>query len=682
MLNAMGAAIFGRFLRARLLVVSTRPSRWSWTTMWAVAIVLLLPALAWLQYSWLDQIAVADRERRERTVRTSATQLAQEFDLELGKAFFALQVDHGPLGDQGAVAYAARYASWSSAATNPRMVQAVYRASAPPDGAAADVPLQLQRWNPTAQRFDPLEWPAEMQTLATRLREQLEQMGRRALFRRGEGLPPPPFQPDDPAMMVAPIVHVSVDEQPIASSRPAEVRVVGFTIVQLDLGVLTSEMLPVFVRRHFADENGHSDFRVAVVNGEDDTQVLFESEAGAAVAALNQPDTSTPLMAGHGRPFMMVARGERGDRSGAISGRFDQPPAPPRDGRMVINILERRRAEGLNAVETRAFGAAGDGHWRLVAKHRAGSLEAAVTSARTRNFALSSGILLVLSAAIGLIIVSARRADRLGRQQMEFVATVSHELRTPVSVIGAAAGNLADGVVAEPARVRHYGETIRGEARRLAETVERVLQLAGIAAGRAVSLETLSPAALVDDALQASSAEIEAAGFDVDVDVPGQLPLISGDRTALRSAVQNLIGNALKYGRDGQWMRISARATTVSMGRNGRQTQGAVEISVTDRGPGIPLDDRSHIFEAFYRGRHAVTHQIQGSGLGLHLVQRIVEAHGGRVAVDSESSPGCRFTITLPAVDSSAASEHSMSGEVLRHDPAPGHPALEPGRSH
>ena len=90
---------------------------------------------------------------------------------------------------------------------------------------------------------------------------------------------------------------------------------------------------------------------------------------------------------------------------------------------------------------------------------------------------------MLLTMAIGLIVVSARRAQELARQQMEFVAAVSHELRTPVSVIGAAAGNLADGVVGDPQRVRKYGETIQGEARRLAETVERVLQLAGIAAG-------------------------------------------------------------------------------------------------------------------------------------------------------------------------------------------------------
>ena len=125
-----------------------------------------------------------------------------------------------------------------------------------------------------------------------------------------------------------------------------------------------------------------------------------------------------------------------------------------------------------------------------MAKHRSGSLEAAVAGVRTRNLAISSSVLLLLTMAVGLIAVSARRAQNLARQQMEFVAAVSHELRTPVSVIGAAAGNLADGVVGDPQRVRKYGETIQGEARRLAETVERVLQLAGIAAGTAAASQT------------------------------------------------------------------------------------------------------------------------------------------------------------------------------------------------
>jgi signal transduction histidine kinase len=264
-----------------------------------------------------------------------------------------------------------------------------------------------------------------------------------------------------------------------------------------------------------------------------------------------------------------------------------------------------------------------------------------VASARTRNFILSSGILALLAAAVGLIIVSARRADRLARQQLEFVAAVSHELRTPVSVIGAAAGNLADGVVDEPARVKKYGATIQGEARRLAETVERVLQLAGIASGRAAATPMLvSGHALINDALTAVRHEAESAGVTVERHIPDALPSVRGDAMALRSALQNLIGNAVKYSGDARWLRISATATP-----------RLLRIAIEDRGLGINSDDRKHIFEPFYRGQEAVSRQIQGSGLGLHLVRRIVDAHGGAVSVHSEPGKGSVFVMELPVAN-------------------------------
>ena len=160
---------------------------------------------------------------------------------------------------------------------------------------------------------------------------------------------------------------------------------------------------------------------------------------------------------------------------------------PLPEERIVVSVLQDRRTRGDGPPTTRTGFSPFEGRWRVAATHRAGSLEAAVAAVRKRNLMLSSSILLLLTTAIGLIVVSARRAQTLARQQMEFVAAVSHELRTPVSVIGTAASNLADGVVADPARVRKYGETIQGESRRLAETVERVLQLAGIAAGSAAA---------------------------------------------------------------------------------------------------------------------------------------------------------------------------------------------------
>ena len=119
---------------------------------------------------------------------------------------------------------------------------------------------------------------------------------------------------------------------------------------------------------------------------------------------------------------------------------------------------------------------------------------------------------------------------------------------------------------------------------------------------------------------------------------------MQGDATALRSALQNLISNAVKYGGDARWVRITAQKGAE------RGPAPNVVFTVEDHGLGIDADDRKHIFEPFYRGREAVSRQIKGSGLGLNLVQRIAEAHGGRVAVTSEPGKGSTFTITLPGV--------------------------------
>jgi signal transduction histidine kinase len=259
-------------------------------------------------------------------------------------------------------------------------------------------------------------------------------------------------------------------------------------------------------------------------------------------------------------------------------------------------------------------------------------------------------------------VVSARRADRLARQQLEFVAAVSHELRTPVSVIGAAAVNLADGLIEDPTRVKQYGATIQGEARRLGETVERVLQLAGIAAGRAAATnQPLSVPALVEEAVAATRQESKAAGVTVEIDIAPELRQsptdpygvrrVVGDATALRSAIQNLISNAIKYGGDARWVRVGAKPLP----------HNATRITVEDRGFGIAAEERRHIFEPFYRGREAVARQIQGSGLGLHLVRRIVEAHHGKVSVHSETGRGSTFTIDLPGVHHVLRVKHSES---------------------
>ena len=607
--------------------------------------LVLLPALAWLQYSWLEQIAAADRDRRERTLQTAASQLAQELDGELAKAVAGLQIESSMVEQQSWANYASRYQAWAETAIAPEIVKAIYfiegpelhrpAAAAPPSASAGNAPV-LRVWNALTRAFEVTAWPPELQNVRMRflagdrrIEIQPAPPGRgRGGAPRFERMILPPTPAGDEQSIVVPVLHFTPrDDAPPDGPPPMDVRMLGFTVLRLDLKALGNDVLPELVRRHLFDEHGRSDYLVAVVARDNPAHVVFESEAGAAAVALAQPDASTTLLGARAGPMFFFGRGRRG-RDGREA-----------DDRLTVNVIEARRGENGTRIESRVFDA-NEGHWRLVAKHRAGSLEAAVGAARTRNFILSSGILALLAAAISLIVVSARRADRLARQQLEFVAAVSHELRTPVSVIGAAAGNLADGVVDEPSRVKKYGATIQGEARRLAETVERVLQLAGIASGRTASArQHVAVSKLVHDALAASQFEIDKGGLTIELDLPADLPGIDGDEVALRSALQNLISNAIKYGGDTSWVRIAASASGDRL----------VRISVADRGLGVAHDDRKHIFEPFYRGREAVSRQIQGSGLGLHLVRRIVEAHGGAVTVQSESGDGSVFTIELPA---------------------------------
>lgn len=629
-------------------------------TLLAAAVLVLLPALAWLQYSWLDQIADSDRERRVRTLQTAAAQLVQDFDAEIGRAVFALQIDSSSV-DQGEWSgFAQKYQVWAASAASPRIVKSIHFADAPGPRSNTAAP-SLRVWNPQTHTFDETPWPADLASVRTRFvheeiavidvpapGERRPANGSRAARMPIQRMLLPPTPTGDDQSIVMPVMRIASPGRD-GDARP-DVTLLGFTILRFDLEALGTDVLPGLVRRHFYDEEGETEFAIAVVSRENAAKVIFESQPGAADSASTGPDAAASLLGPRMGQFMFMARGTESRRVFGTGPPPPPPPAPPPStpargqSEVVLNVIEAKR-DGGGAVSVQRATVSGDGQWRLIAKHRAGSLEAAVAAARTRNFALSSGILALLGAAIGLIVVSARRADRLARQQLEFVAAVSHELRTPVSVIGAAAGNLADGVVDEPGRVKKYGATIQTEARRLGETVERVLQLAGIAAGSAGASASLVPGhALIGEALAAVRHEADLAGVVIDRHVPDVLPSVSGDAMALRSALQNLIGNAVKYSGESRWVRISATAS--------RRT---LRISVEDRGIGIDADDRKHIFEPFYRGREAVSRQIQGSGLGLHLVRRIIEAHDGSVAVHSEPGKGSTFVIELPTAQESAA---------------------------
>jgi signal transduction histidine kinase len=279
----------------------------------------------------------------------------------------------------------------------------------------------------------------------------------------------------------------------------------------------------------------------------------------------------------------------------------------------------------------------------MFVRNRAGSLEAVVSRTRRLNLAVTVGVLLLIVASAAALLRFTRRAQNLAELQMGFVAGVSHELRTPLTVLHTAGYNLRGKMAHNPAQVERYGALIQQESGRLKDLVEQVLRFAGAEAGKVIhEPEPLSVEDVIDDTMESSKAVIETAQCVIEKNIEPGLPLILGDPMALKHALQNLVTNAAKYGtKDNPWIGISA-AKAKDHGR------AMVEIRVADRGPGIPEHEQAQIFDPFFRGQRAVQDQVHGTGLGLNLVKKIVEAHGGTIRVQSEPAKGAEFIVRIP----------------------------------
>jgi signal transduction histidine kinase len=281
--------------------------------------------------------------------------------------------------------------------------------------------------------------------------------------------------------------------------------------------------------------------------------------------------------------------------------------------------------------------------WQLSLSYQAGPVDAVVTGLRRRNLGLGLSILALLGGAIAALALAVRRAQSLAERQRQFMASVSHELRTPLAVIASAAENLRDGTVDEGARVREYGTMIHAESKRLHAMVDDVLRLAaGGDLEHNLRLEPIDVREVVEAALETFQPELKGRGGRVDRSEPEQPPVVAADRQALRHVLENVVGNALKYGGDAPAIAVRIAHVVAPSGRE-------VQIAVRDQGMGIPADELGQVFDPFFRGREAVSRQIRGTGLGLSLVSRVMKAHGGSVQVDSTPGQGTCFTLRLPA---------------------------------
>lgn len=422
----------------------------------------------------------------------------------------------------------------------------------------------------------PAEWPGYLARLSDDLRDP------------EDGPPPRPFWNEDPPAIAVPMAPPPRPGPPDKGPPPRNREdgdPPGWLIFEFDSVYITKHLVPELIAKHLGPG-----FDVEVVSTTDLTHPLI----GSAIA---HPDATTGFFEFHPEP----------PRERAGRPRRHDPPQPPQFA---------------------------TSRWQLRVKHQSGSVALEVAGARHRNLAITGAVLLLMALSSAALVVSLRRSEELNRMQMDFVAGVSHELRTPLSVIRSAGENLADGVVAAD-KTATYGALVRDEGRRLSNMVEQILRFAGVESGRApYTFAAVSASKLIDRALEESRATLE--NVVVEKQIQEALPNVMADESSISHCLQNLLGNAVKYG-DGKWVRVEAAR------------QGAfVEFAIADRGPGVDPAEKRSVFNPFFRGKKAIDNQIHGLGIGLSLVKRVAETHGGRVNVRNQPDGGARFSMLIP----------------------------------
>ncbi|MDY7094708.1 MAG: HAMP domain-containing sensor histidine kinase [Acidobacteriota bacterium] len=627
----------------------------------ALFLMLLLVAVATLQYRWATRISEAEEQRLAASLSTGAQRLADDFDRELTRAFVTfLPVVHHPRGDlEGHLARRLQW--WQDASPYPQLIEEVLIWQ--PASVDALGGPQLVRLRPGDASAEPIPWPRELEPL----RQWLTSRSRR----------PPPGS-EGPLLGRLPGLLLRGG---LLGARSSEV---PWVVLRLDQDYLSEQLLPELVQRHLL-LGADGEVNVTVRRG--DGEAVFQWGAGVPVSSADLerglfdlrpfPELVTPETASREEETQEGETDEggaqedasqqedlRAQESGAKrSRRASDRDAVRRDRRHDHGSLDHDRSRWSRRFQSLAARlGGGPPAWTLQVAHPAGSLERAVAVTRRRHLAVSLGVLFLLAGSVLLIVLAARRAQRLARQQMELVAGVTHELYTPLAAIRSAGQNLADGVVSEPQQVRRYGSLVETEGRRLSTMVSRMLELAGLGSGqRSLAMEPVSVPELVRKALDERRQLLEASGIEAEVRLAEGLPPVLGDPDALQRALGNLVENAAKHGQGGApgrmgdgggWLGIRGEERR---GRRGTQ----VALTVEDRGAGLAAEDLPHLFEAFYRGR-GVSSQVHGSGLGLALVQRIAEAHGGRVVSGAgHGGRGAAFTLLLPAAPSPVESSPS-----------------------
>jgi signal transduction histidine kinase len=256
-----------------------------------------------------------------------------------------------------------------------------------------------------------------------------------------------------------------------------------------------------------------------------------------------------------------------------------------------------------------------------------------------RTFATQSVLAIQNARLFREIEDKSKQIEAANRHKSEFLANMSHELRTPLNAIIGFSEVLQERLFGElNEKQAEYTDDILSSGRHLLSLINEILDLSKVEAGRMeLELATFDLPLAIDNARTFVRERATRHGITLDVKIDERLGEFVGDERKIKQVLLNLLSNAVKFTPEGGRIAIDAR-----------QSNGSVEISVSDTGIGIALEDQPRIFEEFRQVGGDYAHKVEGTGLGLTLAKKFVELHGGKIRVQSEVGKGSTFTFTLP----------------------------------
>ena len=303
-------------------------------------------------------------------------------------------------------------------------------------------------------------------------------------------------------------------------------------------------------------------------------------------------------------------------------------------GRQIAGIEETNREPFATERVGQAFP-----DWKILLFFKGGEVFERVAHQRTAIYTWTG--LLVIVLILGSGVVAARsigKQVRLNKLKNDFIATVTHELKTPLASMRILVDTLLEGNYRNPLQVMEYLQLVSKENERLSRLIDNFLTFSRMERNKqAFQMRQVSPVSIARTAAEAVKTKLGRGNCRFETDIPDELPAIRADHDAMVTVLVNLLDNAYKYSNEDKRIALAVAAE-----------DGCVRFSVSDNGLGIPRRALKKIFRRFYQVDRSLSRRAEGCGLGLSIAKFIIDAHQGKIAIESKPGQGSTFTVTVP----------------------------------